>query len=157
MNDKFTKIQELALPILERHGFILYSLKELNEYGVNIIQIMIDNKDSFDIDIDEVALTNQEILDEVNDELPDGYYLEVTSVGIERPLLSEEDYNKAIGKYIYISLYEKNQETNLKEIYGYLLESNIETIRISAVIKTRTKEIQIEKRIIANARLAVKF
>ena len=78
------KIKSLSMPIVLKYQKILVSVEHVNEYGIDIVRITIDDPSSFDIDIDDVAKINEEILDLVNDDLPDGYYLEVTTVGIER-------------------------------------------------------------------------
>ena len=86
------------------------------------------------------------------------YYLEVSSLGAERELVTTKDYERALNKYIYISTYQKIKEaSNLKEFYGYLLAYDENTVTINAVIKTRTKEIIINKDNIAKIRLAVNF
>jgi ribosome maturation factor RimP len=157
MNQNLTKIKELAIPIIESHGYVLYDIKDVAEYGINIIRIIIDDPETFDMDIDEVAEINQTILDEVNDLLPDDYYLEVSSVGIERELNSDDDFEKAIDKYIYVSCYEKIDNLNEKEFYGDLKSCTEKSITVNVKIKTRYKEITIDKNKIVKARLAVKF
>lgn len=152
------KIKTASIPIVEKYQKILRSVEKVNEYGIDIIRITIDDPFTFDIDIDDVAAINEEILDLVNDDLPDGYYLEVTSMGIERELKSDEDLEKALGKYIFVKTYEKLESAgNQKEMYGYLESYTAETININVIIKTRTKLITIEKTKIAKLRLAVKF
>lgn len=152
------KINELSLPIVERYQKILVSVEQVNEYGIDIIRITIDDPNTFDIDIDDVAKINEEILDLVNDYLPDGYYLEVTTVGIERELKSDDDLEKALGKYIYLKTYEKIESAfNQKEIYGYLESYTSDSINVNVINKTRTKLVTIEKLKIAKLRLAVKF
>lgn len=158
MNDLINKIKELSVPIVEKYHKLLFDVEKVCEYGIDIVRITIDDPDTFDIDIDDVAKINEEILDLVNDYLPDGYYLEVTSVGIERELKTKDDLDKAIGKYIYLSCYEKIIEAgNQKEIYGYLESFDENNIVVNAVIKTRQKQVTIEKSKIAKLRLAVKF
>ena len=152
------KINELSLPIVEKYQKILVSVEHVNEYGIDIIRITIDDPNTFDIDIDDVAKINEEILDLVNDYLPDGYYLEVTTVGIERELKSDDDLEKALGKYIYLKTYEKIESAfNQKEIYGYLESYTRDSINVNVRNKTRTKLVTIEKSKIAKLRLAVKF
>lgn len=152
------KINELSLPIVEKYKKILVSVEQVNEYGIDIIRITIDDPNTFDIDIDDVAKINEEILDLVNDYLPDGYYLEVTTVGIERELKSDDDLEKALGKYIYLKTYEKIESAfNQKEIYGYLESYTSDFINVNVINKTRTKLVTIEKSKIAKLRLAVKF
>lgn len=158
MNNNFSKIKELTLPIVTSHSKELVDIKHRKEFGINIISIIIDDPQTFTMDIDEVANINSEILDTINDYIPDGYYLEVTTLGIERELVTDKDFERAIGKYIYVSTYQKLENAgNLKEINGYLLEKTNEEITIEALINQRKKVIIIPRAAIAKIRLAVKF
>ena len=156
-SELLNKIRDLALPIIEKNKLVLYSIKEVQDYGVDVIQIMVDDPNTFDIDIDVVASINQEVLDLVNDDLPDGSYLEVTSVGIEREINIPVDLEKSLNKYIFCSLYEKHPVLNEKEIYGTLLSFDDEKLTLEVKIKTRKKIVEIEIKKIAKARLAVEF
>ena len=152
------KIKGKSLPVVEKYQKTLVSVEHVNEYGIDIIRITIDDPNTFDIDIDDVAAINEEILDLVNDDLPDGFYLEVTTVGIERELKNDDDLEKALGKYIYLKTYEKIESAfNQKEIYGYLESYEEDSINVNVINKTRTKLVTIEKSKIAKLRLAVKF
>lgn len=151
------KIKEYSLEVVNKYHKTLVDVITVFEYGIHIIRIIIDDPNTFDIDIDEVALINNELLDLVNDLIPDDYYLEVTSVGIERELIDENDYFKAIGKYVYVSCYEKLPDIKIKEFYGDLVAYDNGKLTINVKIKNRQKEIEIEKIKIAKIRLAVKF
>ena len=158
MTVNLEEMKRHTLSVLEKHHKELVSIKKVQEYGIDKIVIIIDDPETFILDIDEVATINEEILDLINDLLPDGYYLEVSSLGAERELVTTKDYERALNKYIYISTYQKIKEaSNLKEFYGYLLAYDENTVTINAVIKTRTKEIIINKDNIAKIRLAVNF
>ena len=95
-----------------------------------------------------------EKLDE-NDPIEQNYYLEVSSPGAERPLKKQQDFEKAIGKYIYVKTYEPVKD--LKEFYGYLRAYTETELEIEIRIKTRKLTIQIEIEKIAQARLAIDF
>ena len=152
------KIKALSEKVVLKYQKILVSVEQVYEYGINIVRITIDDPSSFDIDIDDVASINEEILDLVNDDLPDGYYLEVTTVGIERELKTDSDFEKALTKYIYLKTYEKIESAfNQKEMYGYLESYNDDSICVNVINKTKTKLVTIEKSKIAKVRLAVKF
>ena len=152
------EMKKLALPIIEKYHKILVSLKKVKEFGINKIVFTIDDPETFILDIDEVASINEEILDAINDLIPDGYYLEVSSLGAERELITDEDYKRAINQYIYVSTYQKVENaSNLKEFYGYLKSYDDEKIIIDAISKTRTSEIIITLSNIAKIRLAVNF
>ena len=124
MSEYLLKIKESASNIVDEHQKELIDVKVRKEFGTNIISIVIDDPETFSLDIDEVASINAEILDEVNDLIPDGYYLEVTSLGIERELLTEKDIQKAINQFVYLKTYQKMENAyNLKEISGYLVKA----------------------------------
>ncbi len=151
-------IKEVAKDIVERHEKELINVVLRKEFGVNFISIVIDDPVTFTLDIDEVADINREILDLVNDYIPDGYYLEVTSLGVERELLNESDYEKAKGKYIYIKTYQKLEvASGEKEIYGDLIDVTPDAFIVDMKQKQRTKQIEVPKQSVAKIRLAIKF
>ena len=88
-------------------------------------------------------------MDKYDDEF-DEYLLDVSSVGLERPIRSEEELKEAIGSYIYV-------KTSKREIYGSL-KSFKEGI---LVIKHKEKNLSVESTInykdIKKVRYAVKF
>lgn len=158
MSEYLHKIKEASIPVVESRFLELVEVVLRKEFGVNVISIVIDNPETFTMDIDEVASINSEILDLVNDYIPDGYYLEVTTPGIERELKTEKDFARAIGKYIYIKTYQKIENAyNLKEMYGTLLEVTENDYVVDVVNMTRTKTVNIPKTAVAKIRLAVKF
>lgn len=158
MNDYLMKIKESAIKIASMKDKIVVDVKLRKEFGTNIISVIIDDPTTFTLDIEEVAWINQELLEVVNDDIPDGYYLEVTSLGVERELFNQEDYLKAIEKYIYVKTYKKVESAyNLKEIYGYLKEVNEKELVIESVINQRNKIVTIPIDLISKIRLAVKF
>lgn len=151
------KIKNQVIPIVEANNLILYDICVVHEYDMDIIRIIVDDPNTFDIDIDCVGKINQEILDLINDDIPDGFYLEVTSLGIEREINIPSDFEKTLDKYVFVSLYEKNQEINEKEIYGTFKSYNNTSITLDVKIKTRRKTINIDIKKIAKMRLAVEF
>lgn len=158
MSEYLLKIKELSLDIVNKHQKELVDVKVRNEFGTNIISIVIDDPETFSLDIDEVASINSEILDKVNDLIPDGYYLEVTSLGIERELLTEKDIQKAINKFVYLKTYQKMENVyNLKEISGYLREANEEEFKLEIFLNQREKVVVIPRAAVAKIRLAVDF
>ena len=158
MSEYLLKIKELSLDIVNKHQKELVDVKVRKEFGTNIISIVIDDPETFSLDIDEVASINSEILDKVNDLIHDGYYLEVTSLGIERELLTEKDIQKAINKFVYLKTYQKMENVyNLKEISGYLREANEEEFKLEIFLNQREKVVVIPRAAVAKIRLAVDF
>ena len=157
MIDILNEIKEKSIPIVSKHNKVLYNVEKVKDYGMNVIRILIDDPNTLDIDIDDVAAINQEILDVVNDLLPDDLYLEVSSVGVERELKTEKELELALNKYIYVSSYEKIENLKTKDVYGYLESYDANTITVNAKEKTKTKIIKINRDKITKIRLAVEF
>lgn len=158
MSEYLLKIKESASNIVDKHQKELIDVKVRKEFGTNIISIVIDDPETSSLDIDEVASINAEILDEVNDLIPDGYYLEVTSLGIERELLTEKDIQKAINQFVYLKTYQKMENAyNLKEISGYLREANAEEFKLEIFLNQRQRLVVIPRAAVAKIRLAVDF
>lgn len=152
------EIKKLSIPVIEKHQKVLISLKKVKEFGIDKIVFIIDDPETFILDVDEVGEITEEILDLINDLIPDGYYLEVSSLGAERELITEEDFRRAIDKYIFVSTYQKLESIGkLKEFNGYLRAYDNDTVTVDAINKTRIKQIVINKEQIAKIRLAVNF
>ena len=109
------------------------------------------------IDIEECGLVSEKLsekLDEL-DPITHNYFLEVSSPGAERPLKKKQDFEKAIGKNVYIKTYEPlNGE---KEFEGVLVAFDGANVTLEIKIKTRKTRVKIPYEKIANARLAVTF
>ena len=106
---------------------------------------------------DDLLMITSKLLDEIRDR--------ISSLGIERELITIDDYNRALNeeKYIYVKTYQKIKYTKNKnndgekEFYGYLKSFNDEEIEITTMIKAREYTITIPKSLIALIRIAVKF
>lgn len=151
------EVRVVVQPIVDEQNLELVDMEFLKEGKNWFLRIYIDKPGG--IDIEECALISEKVseaLDAIDpDPIPQAYFLEVSSPGAERPLKTEADMQNAIGKYVHLSFYqaidgERFYEGTLKEIKD---ESVVLTIRI----KTRTKDIEIERKQIANARLAIQF
>lgn len=150
-------VTQMVEPLLEKHQFELVDLEFVKEGKSWYLRVFIDKPQG--ITIDECALISDElseILDACDpDPIPQAYYLEVSSPGAERPLKKESDYQRAVGKYINVSLY---QQLNGAKIYeGDLVALKEDSLTLEYMDKTRRKAIEIPRKQIAKARLAIKF
>ncbi|MBA1394724.1 ribosome maturation factor RimP, partial [Lactobacillus sp. XV13L] len=111
----------MVQPILDVHGFYLVDLEYVKEGPSWYLRLYIDKPGG--IDIEECALVNQELSDKLDEQAPDlipnAYFLEVSSPGAERPLKNEQDLKMALGQYIHVSLYQKQDKQKIFE--GILL------------------------------------
>jgi len=151
------EVRVVVQPIVDEQNLELVDMEFLKEGKNWFLRIYIDKPGG--IDIEECALVSEKVseaLDNIDpDPIPQAYFLEVSSPGAERPLKTEADMQKAIGKYVHLSFYQAIDGEKFYE--GTLKEVNDETIILTVRIKTRTKDIEIQRKQIANARLAIQF
>lgn len=150
-------VEELVTPIVESRHFELVDIEFLKEGKNWFLRVYIDKPGG--IDIEECAWVSEQLSEKMDaiepDPIPQAYFLEVSSPGAERPLKTEKDLQEAIGRYVHFSFYQNFEGEKFYE--GTLLSVTDETVRLEVKIKTRTKIIEIPRKIIAKARLAIKF
>ncbi|MFB7155329.1 MULTISPECIES: ribosome maturation factor RimP [unclassified Lysinibacillus] len=149
-------IEELAKPIVEELNLELVDVEFVKEGRNWFLRVYVDTPEG-GIDIEQCAQVSERLsllLDE-NDPITQNYYLEVSSPGAERPLKKDTDFEKAIGKFIYVKTYESIKD--MKEFQGYLTSYDEHTLVMEVRIKTRKITITIEQEKIALARLAIDF
>ena len=94
------------LPIVENGGFVLVRIRIFDKSNLTL-QIMIEHKDAYlnlipgdgginAQDCANISYAISPILEKL-DCLPSNYNLEVSSPGIDRPLISKEDFDRFIG------------------------------------------------------------
>ncbi|MFT8322331.1 MAG: ribosome maturation factor RimP [Bacillus sp. (in: firmicutes)] len=148
-------VEEMVQPILEDLHLELVDIEYVKEGPNWFLRVYID-KDA-GVDIDECAAVSEKLsekLDEV-DPITENYFLEVSSPGAERPLKKDKDFEKAIGKNVFIKTYEPID--NEKTFEGTLTSFDGTSVSIEVKVKTRKKTVQIPYDKVAKARLAVTF
>ncbi|EJE98659.1 ribosome maturation factor RimP [Liquorilactobacillus mali] len=150
-------VTELVTPILEAGNFELVDIEFVKEGKNWYLRVFVDKEDG--INIEECALISDKLSEKLDECDPDpieqAYYLEVSSPGAERPLKKESDYERALNKYIHVSLYQ--QLAGSKVFEGTMVELSKSHLKLEYMDKTRHKEIEIPRDKIAKARLAIKF
>lgn len=150
-------VTELVTPILEEQNFELVEVEFVKEGKNWFLRVFIDKEGG--IDIEECAFVSEHLsekLDSIDpDPIPQAYFLEVSSPGAERPLKKEADYQRALGEYIHLSLYQPLDGE--KQYEGFLQSYDNAELILKIRIKTREKEITVDRKNIAKARLAIQF
>ena len=104
-SDIETKIFDLINSTIDLLGLDLVLVKLVNEGG-KTLQIIIDGKDNAKVTIDDCYKVSKAIAPvlDVEDLIDSKYLLEVSSAGVERPLVREKDYVKCVGNVILVKL-----------------------------------------------------
>lgn len=132
---KIVKIDELRpvitqiLSLLKTKGFRLIRVKRLKGKS-DTMQFMVEkiNFTAMSLkDCEEVSRAISTILDN-EDPIKNRYFLEVSSPGIERPLIELSDFRRYRGSFIKLKL--KNPENKIIKIIGLLNRCDEENIEI---------------------------
>lgn len=157
MSSVVETVTDLVLPIVDAHHFELVEVEFVKEGKNWFLRVYIDKEGG--IDIEECVFVSEQLSEKLDaldpDPIPQAYYLEVSSPGAERPLKKEADYQKAVGNFIHVNLYQAIE--GQKQLEGTLIALEPEQLVLSVPIKTRKKEITIDRKNIAKARLAIQF
>lgn len=144
-------VEEMVQPYLDEHSFELVDVEYVKEGSNYFLRVFVDKDGG--IDIDDCGMISEYLsqkLDE-NDPVSEAYFLEVSSPGAERPLKKREDVAKAVGKDVFVTVYEA--VNGQKEFEGRLLTFENDELVISA----GKKQYSISYAKVASARLAIIF
>ncbi|MBR5782829.1 MAG: ribosome maturation factor RimP [Clostridia bacterium] len=113
-------VTEIARPIVEDIGVELYDVEYVKEGGTRYLRIYIDAPDGVDIEqCEAVSRALDPALDKA-DPIREAYYLEVSSVGLDRHLKKEKDFHYFMGEMIEVRLYKAHE--GQKEFVGRLVD-----------------------------------
>lgn len=154
---KVTDIVRSAVePIIAERNDEFVDIEYVKEKGQNYLRIYVD-KEPNGIDIDEIADLSELVSEKLDtldpDPLPDPYILELSSPGAERPIKTENDWEKAQGEYVHLGLYQKIDGKKMYE--GTLKSYNDDEVELEVKIKTRRKTVVVPRKLIANIRFAI--
>ena len=121
------KVEKLLKSKIEDIGYELYDVEYAKEGKNYFLRIYIDKKDGIDLkDCEKVNDLINPILDEAN-YVKEGYFLEVSSPGIERILRKEKHLKDNLESEVLVKLFKKDEKNN-KEYQGILKDFNNEYI-----------------------------
>ena len=130
-------VYELARPLAENAGIEVYDVEFVKEGGSRFLRIYLDKPGG--ISLDECEEFSRIISDELDqsDPIPQNYYLEVSSPGIERRLRHREHFEAMTGELIDVHLYKAIDGS--KTLTGTLVgidDGNNITIDIDGALQT---------------------
>lgn len=144
-------------PIVEAENCYLIDIEYIKEGPNWYLRVYADKEGGIDIeDCARISEKLSEALDQITpDPFPKAYFLEVSSPGAERPLKSEEDILNAVGEYIHLDYYVPQHGEKFHE--GTLLNVTEDTFELEVTVKTRVKQLIIDREAVSKIRLAIKF
>lgn len=145
-------IESICNPLAEGLGYELVDVEFIKEDSAHFLRIYLDKPGGINLDdCQKMSELLSENLDE-EDPITIPYYLEVSSPGLDRPLKTDKDLKRNIGKELEIKLYKSLE--GKKTIEGDLEDYN----DIEIIIRTEAnKIISVPREIVSIIKLAVKF
>ena len=124
-------VEALLRPVVTGMGYELDEVEFQKEQGNWVLTLYIEHQDGRSATIDDceaVSRAVDPILDEA-DPIEQAYYLSVSSIGIDRPLKKDRDYQRSLGSPITVKLYAPLK--GKKEYTGELLSYTPDSFTIS--------------------------
>ncbi|MDO9509051.1 MAG: ribosome maturation factor RimP [Thermovirgaceae bacterium] len=119
-----SRIHDNIRELVENCGYEYVGSELLVEDRRSVLEVFIDSLGGINVkDCETVSRRLGKMLDEGNPGLPERYFLQVSSPGVERPLLRFGDYERFVGKMVRIKLREAVIER--KTLTG-VIESSID-------------------------------
>ena len=146
-------VEKLAEKIAEPLGIMIYDVEFKKEGSDYYLRVYIDREDE-PVSIDDCEAVSRPLSDVLDEEDPidQGYYLEVSSPGLERKLKKQRDFDRFAGENVCVSFY-GSYEGN-KSLEGKLISRNNEITEIEVEDESLLK-IPNEK--ISSVRLTIDF
>ena len=141
------EVENFLTPIVENLGYEIVAVEFAKKYNGDNLTIFIDKKDGL-IDINDCETVHHAIdepLDELDPTMGKPYTLNVSSPGIDRPIVTDKDFNRNLGEMLEVKLF---QSINKKKIFVGTLEAFDEnTIELHVGNET----IKLERKMISKA------
>lgn len=160
MKQEVLKIKEKIAPVVEGLGYELVDVKTSVQYGTDTVTVVIFKEGDMGLDdCEKVHNAVDALFDEINPFGDKSYNLEVSSMGLDWPLKTDDDFRRRKGQELEISLFQKIDGN--KKITGILDSFDDDGITIKLTdIKTGkdlNKLLTLSKKEIAKASLAIRF
>jgi len=97
------RIWELAEPVVLAAGLELVDVQYRPEAGRLVLRLLLDRPEG-GVTLDEITRAARELGDvlDAHDPVPGRYHLECSSPGLNRPLVREAHYARAVGKQVRV-------------------------------------------------------
>jgi len=140
-----SRVEDISKKIAAEMHLAVYDIEEKTTAKGKVIVVFLTK--ICGIGLDECALFSRKLSEELDafDFIPERYFLEVSSPGIERPLKLKTHYLSAINELVEIIWEKERTKVTTK---GWLQEVNPDNI----VIRDRDEQIQIPISVIHKAR-----
>lgn len=144
-------VKSLIAGYLEENGVELVDIIYRREGSGMVLRLLVDTPDGITMGAcEEINNYVGELLDKEN-VIEDHYLLEVSSPGLDRPIKTDRDYERSLGKKLDVTTYEM---VDCKKTHDGIL---IGMDRENVVLEKDGISTVIPRKLVASARLKVEF
>ena len=141
------RTEELVQDIIDSGGYELWDVEYVKEGSDYYLRVYADKEGGIMID-DCVTISRAlEAKLDAEDFIEEAYILEVSSPGLTRKLKKDKDYDRSIGKLVFVKLYKAEQ--GAKEFVGRLKEVDDKLLKLAI----DGDEVVLDRNNISSARL----
>ena len=99
-------MREVAQRVVSVRGFELTDVEVGRQKGSHVVRLFVDREGG--ISLDDLQTVSEEVsaIFDVEDPIPGTYTLEVSSPGLDRPIRTEAEYRRFVGRLAKVSSYE---------------------------------------------------
>ena len=141
------EVEKFLSPIVTKLGYEIVEVEFAKKYDGDNLTIFID-KPGGGVTINDCEIVHNAIdepLDELDPTNNKPYTLNVSSPGIDRPIITDKDFTRNIGEMLEVRLFQAIQKK--KTYVGKLMEFNSEAIKLD----TGKEIVSIERKLISKA------
>lgn len=142
------QVSELIEPVVADLGYELVEVQFRREQHGQVLRVIIFHVAG--IRVDDCSLVSREVsrILDVEDRIDQAYHLEVSSPGLDRPLVTARDFARYLGRPVLVSIAETSEE-----VAGTIEEVGEEAVSLG--VPGGRREIPLAQ--IKKARLAIEF
>ncbi len=149
------KIHALASQIAEDEGLELVSADLIGRGKRALLRVVVDKDGGVTISDCERMSRGLEALLDVEDPIKQSYTLEVSSPGLDRPLVRQKDFERSTGKLARITTTEAIDNSTF--LVGRIIDVGQDWIRLQIEKKGEKKDVFIPLNKISKARLEIEI
>jgi ribosome maturation factor RimP len=149
------KVLELAARVAEDEGFELVSVAAQSSGRRALVRVVIDKDGGVTISDCERMSRSLEALLDVEDPIKSSYTLEVSSPGLDRPLETQRDFERHIGRLARVVTTERIDDATF--FVGRIVDVGDTWVRLQLDKKGQKRDIFIPLQTISRARLEIEF
>src|SRR6266542_1605382 len=123
------RAQELAERVARAHGVEVLELALRRQGRSRVLRVVLDSDDGVDADVVERVTKDLSLEFDEADPLPGSYILEVTTPGLDRPLLSGRDFRRQRGHEVEI-LREASGEQPRAQLRGVVVAADDQVVTL---------------------------